>query len=109
MNRLTFAVRLFRDSIGLARERRAFWLPFVMVLLGAATALVVASAGKPACSSSLALPTSHGLGMTKTSSPSWSSAKRTLGAERSSLATRRRRVTRSTWRVSNGDTPISSS
>lgn len=43
MSKLRYSSKLFKQSIGMAKERKALWLPPLMVLLGIAAAVIVGS------------------------------------------------------------------
>ena len=43
MGKLGYSRKLFQESIGMAKERKALWLPPLMVLLGIAAAMIVGS------------------------------------------------------------------
>ena len=43
MGKLGYSGKLFRQSLGMARERKAIWLPPLMILLGIAAAVIVGS------------------------------------------------------------------
>jgi hypothetical protein len=43
MGKLGYSSKLFRQSMGLARDRKAVWLPPLLVLLGIAAAVIVGS------------------------------------------------------------------
>jgi len=43
MNKLGYSGKLMRETIGMAREKRAVWLPPLMIVLGIAAAVIVGS------------------------------------------------------------------
>ena len=43
MGKLGYSSKLFKQSMGMAKERKALWLPPLMVLLGIAAAVIVGS------------------------------------------------------------------
>ena len=43
MGKLRYSSKLLRQSVGLARERRALWLPPLLILLGIAAAVIIGS------------------------------------------------------------------
>lgn len=43
MNKFRYSGKLMRETIGMAREKRAAWLPPLMIILGIAAAVIVGS------------------------------------------------------------------